>query len=69
MKLFKQLFCRHKWKLNWWQWSNGVFGEHPLFIQAEYKCKKCGKIKYEYPPQDVWILYYTANPDKEREWQ
>ena len=65
MKFFKRLFCRHVWLLNRWHWTHGITGNHPLFIEAEYKCSKCGKLKYEYPSQNIWIHFVEFHGEKE----
>lgn len=31
-----------------WHWTHGPHGNDPLFIEAEYRCKECGKIIYLY---------------------
>lgn len=47
-KFFKQLFCKHNYKLNRWHRCHGPNGNDTLMIQAEYICEKCEKNKYNY---------------------
>lgn len=48
-KFFRQLFCKHADSdLLRWHWTHGPYGNDPAFIEAEYRCKECGKIVYLY---------------------
>lgn len=48
-KFLKQFFCKHaEVNLLRWYWTHGPNGNDPLFIEAEYRCKECGKIIYVY---------------------
>lgn len=48
-RFFKQLLCRHAdAELLRWHWTHGPLGNDPAFIEAEFRCKKCGKIFYAY---------------------
>ena len=48
-KFFQQLRCNHnEADLLRWHWTHGPSGNDPAFIEAEYRCKECGKIIYLY---------------------
>jgi len=48
-KFFRQIFCKHyNADLLRWHWTHGPYGNEPAFIEAEYRCKECGKIVYLY---------------------
>jgi hypothetical protein len=53
MKIFKRLFCFHKWYKPFPQESrgNGMFG---FIRQYEFKCSKCGKT--------AWSDYENIKP-------
>lgn len=48
-QFFRRLKCRHfNADLLRWHWTHGPYGNDPAFIEAEYRCKECGKIVYLY---------------------
>lgn len=46
---WKQLTCRHKWKLQRWHWTHGISAMEPRMAEVEMKCQICGKVEYIYP--------------------
>ena len=46
IKILKHLTCKHDYELICWHWCHGYNMCEPRQIEAQYKCKKCGKIKY-----------------------
>ncbi len=42
------LRCDHDYRMNRWHITHGPIGNDPAFIEIEYKCSKCEKLKYEY---------------------
>lgn len=48
-KFFRQLFCRHRQAdLLRWHWTHGPTGMDIAFVEAEYRCRRCGEIFYLY---------------------
>lgn len=48
-EFIQRLRCKHfKADLLRWHWTHGPSGNEPAFIEAEYRCKDCGKIVYLY---------------------
>lgn len=44
MKLFKRLFCKHDY-----EFVRNIYGDEIRYLgwkRSEWKCKKCGKVKY-----------------------
>ena len=38
IKIFKQLFCKHRYELNRWHICHGPNGNDPAEVEAEYIC-------------------------------
>lgn len=67
IKFFKQLFCRHcSIELNRWHICHGPNGMDPPKIEAEYLCKRCGKIVYRYDSIRHINAYKALCPQYER---
>lgn len=47
---FKQLFCRHDYHIDKWNWTR-PWDNEPAIIQYRYKCCKCGKVKWARAPR------------------
>ncbi len=46
-RFYKQLSCAHTdADLIRWHWTHGPDGNEPTVIEAEYRCKDCGKVVY-----------------------
>ena len=72
ISLFRKLFCKHSYDITSWHWVNmngrNITFSNPLFIEVECKCSKCGKVKYEYPPREIWYDFTIINKDKENQY-
>lgn len=60
MDSIKHLFCRHKWKLNRVHPVHGPIENKPLFSKLEWKCSKCGKLRYDYAPCGIWEACFKS---------
>lgn len=47
--IIQRIFCDHDYKVIRWHWTHGDMGNIPLAMEAQIKCKKCGKEEYIYP--------------------
>ena len=45
----KRMFCKHEFKPVRWHWTHGPIGNEPAFVEAEWRCEKCGKWELRYP--------------------
>lgn len=63
MAWLKRLLCRHEWELVGWAWMTSPFDLGRFFIEAEYRCAKCGRTKLVYPPKEAWPEYYDKRRD------
>lgn len=66
IRWIKRLFCRHEWAVTRWHWTHGFNENHPVFIEVEFKCKKCGKLDYYYPSPVIWH-YFMGERHERRE--
>lgn len=57
MNLLKRIFCKHTWKMTRWHWTHGYTVDKPYYMEVEYKCTDCGKVKYWNPPSDLWVYF------------
>jgi len=49
MNLIKRLFCRHEWDVNLILYRvHGPADAKPIYDKVEWKCPKCGKVRYGY---------------------
>lgn len=68
--LLKRIFCKHNWRLTRWHWVHSPSQNDKYYMETEYRCMNCGKMKYEYPPSDIWV-YFSPNKfvKEDEKWQ
>ena len=67
IKILKHLICKHDYELICWHWCHGYNMCEPRQIEAQYKCKKCGKIKYLHIENIEKAEEYAIN-NKDKRW-
>lgn len=62
---FRQLFCRHWFRINRWHWCHGPTGNNPLMIEYERICPLCGKLTYGVVDDRLKDAFAEFHRDKE----
>ena len=63
----KQLLCIHKDNdVVCWHWTHGLNGNDDLFLEVQFKCKKCGRYFFRYiNDRNECFSFIELNKDKQ----